>query len=84
MERWVTTPRVELLDRALVWNQAHPRHAPRTCEGHDHGHRPHRSLATAAPPRAIPGPLDPHRIEHPGIRRRERLGGVLHEHRHAA
>jgi len=28
MERWIQTYRRELLDRTLIWNQRHLRHAP--------------------------------------------------------
>jgi transposase InsO family protein len=84
MERWVKTLRAELLDRMLIWNEAHLRRALREYERHYNQHRTHRSLAAAAPLRAPPQPLEPDRIERLAIRRRDRLGGVLHEYRHAA
>ncbi len=34
MERWVKTLRAELLDRTLIWNEAHLRHALREYERH--------------------------------------------------
>ncbi|MET8760660.1 hypothetical protein [Lentzea sp. NPDC004782] len=43
-----------------------------------------RSLAAAAPWRARLQPLGPDRIERLVVLRRDRLGGVLHEYRHAA
>ncbi|WP_242642657.1 transposase [Lentzea alba] len=49
MERWVKALRAELLDRTLIWNQAHLRHALREYERHYNEHRTHRSLAAAAP-----------------------------------
>jgi hypothetical protein len=59
MERWVQSCRRELLDRCLLWNERHLRHAP--------------------------DPItDPGRITDLNIRRRDRLGGVLHEYSHAA
>jgi transposase InsO family protein len=84
MERWVRTLRAELLDRTLIWNEAHLRRVLRIYERHYNQHRPHRSLASAAPLRAVPRPLEPRHIEELDIRRRDRLGGVLHEYRHAA
>ncbi|RAG80756.1 integrase [Streptacidiphilus pinicola] len=84
MERWVRTLRTELLDRTLIWNEAHLGRALRTYERHYNQHRPHRALAGAAPMQALPRPLSPHQIERLDIRRHDRLGGVLHEYRHAA
>jgi transposase len=49
MERWVRTCRHELLDRVLIWNQAHLLHALREFESHYNDHRPHRALRRAAP-----------------------------------
>jgi transposase InsO family protein len=83
-ERWVKTLRAELLDRTLIWNETHLRRALRTYERHYNQHRPHRALTSAVPLRALPQPLEPDQIEHLNIRRRDRLGGVLHEYRHAA
>ncbi|WP_232241343.1 transposase [Kutzneria sp. 744] len=84
MERWVKTPRTELLDRTPIWNETHLRHAPHEYERHYNLHRAHRSLATAAPLRARPQPLEPDRIKRLAVRRQDRLGGVIHEYRHAA
>jgi transposase len=82
-ERWVKTLRAELLDRALIWNENHLRHALGQYERHYNLHRTHRSLAAAAPLRALPQPLEPARIERIGIHRRDRLGGIIHEYRYA-
>ena len=84
MERWVKTLRVELLDRMLIWNQTHLRHALREYQRHYNLHRTHRSLAAAAPLRARPEALDAERIGRLTVRRQDRLGGVLHEYRPAA
>ncbi|MER7202652.1 integrase [Streptomyces sp. CB01635] len=83
-ERWVRTLRRELLDRTLIWNQQHLRHALRAYELHDNEHRTHRSLQTTAPLHPLPQPLEPERIPSLRIRRHDRLGGVLREYRHAA
>ena len=84
-ERWIQTCRLELLDRALIWNHAHLLHALREFETFFNGHRPHRALHGAAPLRPRPDPvIDPARLKHLDIQRRDRLGGILHEYAHAA
>ncbi|MFI9558254.1 integrase core domain-containing protein [Nonomuraea endophytica] len=85
MERWVQSCRRELLDRCLVWNERQLRHALREYERFYNRHRAHQALDQAAPLRAVPVPItDPTRIAELNIRRRDRLGGVLHEYSHAA
>ncbi|MFF3906512.1 integrase core domain-containing protein [Streptomyces sp. NPDC001848] len=44
MERWVQTCRHELLDRTLIWNERHLRHALRQFEAHHNAHRPHQAM----------------------------------------
>jgi hypothetical protein len=85
MERWVQTCRRELLDRTLIWNQSHLLHALRESGQFYNGHRPHQGIANARPLRPLPIPLAaPGQIAGLRIRRRDRLGGVLHEYQHAA
>ena len=85
MERWVRTCRRELLDRTLIYNQRHLLHALRTYEAFYNAHRPHQGIANARPLRPLPEPInDPDRLTHLDIRRRDRLGGILHEYEHAA
>ncbi|MGW1871201.1 integrase core domain-containing protein [Streptomyces mauvecolor] len=85
MERWVLSLRHELLDRTLIWNEQHLRHVLGEYERHFNEHRTHRSLQAAAPLRALPEPItQPERITCLDIRRRDRLGGVIHEYQHAA
>lgn len=85
MERWVQSCRRELLDRCLLWNERHLRHALREYERFYNRHRVHQALDQAAPLRAVPGPItDPTRLAELSVRRRDRLGGVLHEYSHAA
>jgi putative transposase len=85
MERWVQTCRHELLDRTLIWNQRHLLHALRAFEEFYNGHRPHQGIANARPLFPLPTPIDnPHTMAHLNIRRRDRLGGILHEYEHAA
>ena len=76
-ERWIGGCRRELLDRPLIWNQAHLRQILRQYETHHNQHRPHRSLHGAAPLKPLPEPvsLDQHRV-----RRRTRAGGLISEY----
>ena len=85
MERWVLTCRRELLDRTLIWNQRHLVHALREFEQFYNRHRPHQGIANARPLYALPSPIPASDVDacvH--IRRRDRLGGILHEYQHAA
>ncbi|MDH6710193.1 putative transposase [Kitasatospora sp. MAA19] len=85
MERWVQTCRRELLDRTLIWDQRHLLHALREFETFYNQHRPHQGIANARPLCPLPAPIDNHKqIASLDIRRTDRLGGLLHEYRHAA
>jgi transposase InsO family protein len=57
MERWVQTCRRELLDRCLLWNEHHLRHALGEYEHFYNEHRAHQALDQAAPLRATPDPI---------------------------
>jgi hypothetical protein len=49
------------------------------------GHRPHQGITNARPLRSLPTPIaDPDKMACLDIRRRDRLGGILHEYQHAA
>ena len=65
-----------------------PAPPPALAAGFEHfcnEHRPHRTPRAPAPLRPLPEPItDPERIAHLDVRRRDRLGGTLHEYRHAA
>jgi len=85
MERRVQTCRRELLDRTLIWNQAHLLHALHEFEHFYNNHRPHQGLGNARPLHPLPTPLPhPDDATHLDIRRRNRLSGILHEYEHAA
>ena len=85
MERWIQSCRHELVDRTLIWNQAHLLHAVREHERHHNDHRPHRGIANARPLRPLPEPTtDPATLRCLRIRRHDRLGGLLHEYDRAA
>jgi putative transposase len=77
-ERWIGGCRRELLDRTLVWNQAHLRQILRQYETHHNQHRPHRSLHGAAPLKPLPEPvhLDDYRV-----RKHAHVGGMINEYR---
>jgi len=49
MERWVQSCRHELLDRTLIWNERHLRHALRQYEQFYNTHRAHQAMMQAAP-----------------------------------
>jgi hypothetical protein len=85
MERWVRTCRRELLDRTLIYNQQHLLHALREFEVFYNTHRPHQGIANARPLTRLPEPItDADRLAHLNIYRRDRLGGILREYKHAA
>ena len=77
-ERWIGGCRRELLDRTLVWNQAHLRRILREYETHHNQHRPHRSLNAAAPLKPLPEPVD---LDQYRVRRHARAGGLINEYR---
>jgi hypothetical protein len=79
------TCRRELLDRTLIWNQLHLLHALREFEQFYNAHRPHQGIANTRPLHPLPGPITaPDRQARLDVRRRDRLGGILHEYQHAA
>ncbi|MFB4298586.1 integrase core domain-containing protein [Actinomadura sp. NTSP31] len=85
MERWVQTCRRELLDRTLIWNQRHLLDALREFVTFYNEHRPHQGIANARPLRPLPSPItEPDQVAQLNVRRRQRLGGILNEYRHAA
>jgi putative transposase len=76
-ERWIGGCR-ELLDRALIWNQAHLRQILNQYETHHNQHRPHRFLHGAAPLKPLPEPVG---LEQYRVRRRARVAGLINEYR---
>ena len=77
-ERWIGGCRREILDRTLIWNQAHLRQILRQYETHHNQHRPHRSLRGAAPLKPLPEPVD---LDLYRVRRQARVGGLINEYR---
>jgi putative transposase len=83
-ERWVYTIRAEYLDWLLILGRGHLEQILRVYAVHYNTHRPHRALELRPPD--PPAGLHVARERKPGtVRRRDRLGGLLHEyHRGAA
>jgi putative transposase len=86
-ERWVGTVRRECLDRLLIVGRRHLERVLSVYTLHYNEHRPHRSLAQR-PPLA---PIAAHGQQALGevfllerLRRRDRLGGLIHEYELAA
>ena len=77
-ERWIGGCRRELLDRTLIWNQAHLLRILREYENHHNQHRPHRWLDAAAPLKPLPEPVD---LDQYRVRRQARVGGLINEYR---
>jgi putative transposase len=77
-ERWIGGCRRELLDRTLVWNQAHLRWILPEYQTHHNHLRPHRSLHGAAPLKPLPEPFD---LDQYRLRRQTRVGGLTGEYR---
>ena len=77
-ERWIGGCRRELLDRTLIWNQAHRRQVLRQYETHHNQHRPHRSLRGAAPLKPLPETVN---LDHYRVRRQAQVGGMINEYR---
>jgi transposase InsO family protein len=80
-ERWIGTVRRELLDRMLIVNRRHLEHVLAEYARHFNEHRPHRALHHAAPLKPLPPPTS-----QPGLRlrRRDRLGELIHEYAQVA
>jgi transposase InsO family protein len=79
-ERFVRTIRSECLDWLLIVNRRHLERVLRVYVDHYNRERPHRALGLRPPER------DERREETAGgeIRRRDRLGGLIHEYYRAA
>jgi putative transposase len=93
-ERFVRTVRSECLDHLLVVNQAHLERILRGYARHYNGHRPHQGISQMIPARGHTAPPLvsansvsrnghlPHHLRR--IRRRDCLGGLIHEYELAA
>ncbi|MFI9811302.1 integrase [Saccharothrix variisporea] len=82
MERWIHSCRRELLDRTPIWNQQHLLHALREYEHFHTG--PTKASTTPDHYNHCHSQPRSGTLTHLGIRRRQRLGGILNEYHHAA
>ena len=80
-ERWIASARRECLDRQLITGERHLRLVLNEYVDHYNGHRPHRTLQQNPPAgRAYPSA----EVNGMRIRRRDRLGGLIHEYAQVA
>ena len=76
-ERVIETVRAECLDWLLIWGRRHLDRTLRAYAEHDNQGRPHRALALATP---MAGARDPVPVSPRDVRRRDLLGGLIHEY----
>ncbi len=83
IERWIGGVRRECLDRLLIFSRRQLERVLRVYIRHYNEQRPHRALDLQAPdPRTMPSPRgDPVSA---AVRRRDLLGGLIHEYEAAA
>ena len=77
-ERWVRSARTECLDHLLITGEGHLRQVLAEYVAHYNEARPHQGLDQGCP---IPGTAAP---PDGAVRRRDRLGSLLHEYYHEA
>jgi hypothetical protein len=77
----IETIRAECLDWTLILGRRHLDRTLRTYAEHYNRGRPHRALALASP---LPGARDPIPVSPRDVRRRDLLGGLIHEYHGAA
>ncbi|MGZ4314454.1 MAG: integrase core domain-containing protein [Gaiellaceae bacterium] len=75
-ERWVRTLRADCLDRILILGRRHLEHVLRVYRRHYNERRPHRALHLLPPNGPAPTSLNPTGL----ARRRDFLGGLIHEY----
>jgi transposase InsO family protein len=82
-ERWIGTIRAECLDWLLIVGRGHLGQVLRIYVDHDNRHGPHRALGLE-PPGPAAGLTHVGEDRRARVRRRDLLGGLLHEYRRAA
>jgi hypothetical protein len=70
-----------MLDRMLILNRRHLEAVLAEYVAHFNDHRPHRALHQAAPLKPLPQPTSSSDLH---LRRRDRLGGLIHEYAQVA
>jgi putative transposase len=83
-ERFVRTARSECLDWLLILNRRHLERVLRVFVHHYNEHRPHRSLKLTPPNPKRPAVQLVTASRSDQIKRRDRLGGLIHEYSFAA
>jgi putative transposase len=84
-ERWVGSVRRECLDRLLIFRRRQLEHVLRVYIRHFNQQRPHRALDLRPPDSCSGANPSPTATIHPlQIKRRDLLGGLLHEYEAAA
>jgi putative transposase len=82
VERWIGSIRRECLDRLLILNRRHLERVLPAYIHHHNSHRPHRSLDQRPPDLPEPPPRPVTHLDR--VRRRDVLGGLIHEYKAAA
>ena len=82
-ERWVRTVRTDCLDWLLIVGRNHLEQVLRVYLAHCNRHRPHRALQLQAPDPAT-GLTSVGAGRQGSTRRRDLLGGLIHEYQRAA
>jgi putative transposase len=82
-ERWVGTVRRECLDHLLITGRRQLLHVLHSYLEHYNRHRPHRSLGLSAPERSERN-REAEPVVSGQLRRRDVLGGLIHEYERAA
>jgi putative transposase len=83
-ERFVRTVRAECLDWLLISGRRQLERTLRTFIDHYNTHRPHRALGLTPPQKNRPPLHLAYTDSEKRVRRRDRLGGLIHEYRMAA
>jgi putative transposase len=80
-ERWIASARRECTDRILIAGRRHLHHTLSEYVDHYNTRRPHRTLSHRPPDAEIPAAPAEDNIR---VRRRDRLGGLIHEYSQVA
>jgi putative transposase len=85
VERWIGSSRRECLDRLLIFSRHQLDRVVRVYVRHYNEHRPHRALDLQAPePLTVPSTRGGPAASVSAIKRRDVLGGLIHEYEAAA
>ena len=79
-ERWVRSVREECLDQVIILNQSHLAYVLREYETYFNSARPHQGIQQQIPDPPLNGSLE----DTGKVKRRDILGGIIHDYYHAA